>query len=934
MLIKRRIILFMLLLAMVPMITVALLTEQVSEHAMKTLISRDFQLNARKNTEAIERFMAERIFETRLLAIRPEVIAAITAANSGYAGKDREVLFNKIQAIDREWIANKGKTHHAESIANNALSRLLASIQSANSEVYAEIFVTDRMGATLAMTETTSDFYQADEYWWQSANAMEDGAFLHDSGFDETADSIVIGVTVPVIDQGEHIGVFKINYRVKTMLDIIAAKGSEYGYEIALLRSDGSVIVSRGKRHTHSLSAKELNVITTSNPGVWEGSLHGEQQLLAHYPIKHIFSTLQISGAVKGAHGDTTENKRWYVLYEVAQSTLFAPLDKLREVTGLVTVIVLALTILIGSLLSRTFTKPLAALHQGTELITTGNLTHRIDLDTKDELGDLARAFNWMTQELQQVQSSRDELKREVEVRRRSEEALHQSEEKYRQLLNNIPQRIFHKDLEGRYIAVNPSFAKAFGIKPEDFIGKDDFDLQPREYAEKYRADDRAVILSGVVKEFDEAYEHEDELHYVHTLKAPIFDEQGHAKGILGIFSDVTEQHQAELEVKVAREYLQNVIDSMPFVLVGLDNKGKVTHWNLMAALQTGRSEEDALGKTLEEVRLLPEAIVTQVTAAIGEDKPAQLINQSLPLGEMIRRVNITIYPVPINEARGTVLLIEDNTERARVEAMMVQTEKMISVGGLAAGMAHELNNPLGGILQGLQNIRRRLSPALEKNIEVAKRNHIELADLQHYLEERKVFGLMQGITDAGSRASDIVANMMSFSRTLDETVAPVEIAGLLDSVIELASLDYDLKKKYGFREIKLVREYANDLPYVPCMEKDIKQVILNLLRNAAQALSGTSGQATPTITLRTRRDGNLALIQVEDNGTGMDQATQARIFDPFFTSRRIGEGTGLGLSVAYYIIVDTHRGNIQVESELGRGTRFTIKLPLGASAN
>jgi signal transduction histidine kinase len=117
-------------------------------------------------------------------------------------------------------------------------------------------------------------------------------------------------------------------------------------------------------------------------------------------------------------------------------------------------------------------------------------------------------------------------------------------------------------------------------------------------------------------------------------------------------------------------------------------------------------------------------------------------------------------------------------------------------------------------------------------------------------------------------------------------------------------------------------------------MEKDIKQVILNLLRNAAQALSGTSGQATPTITLRTRRDGNLALIQVEDNGTGMDQATQARIFDPFFTSRRIGEGTGLGLSVAYYIIVDTHRGNIQVESELGRGTRFTIKLPLGASAN
>jgi signal transduction histidine kinase len=155
-------------------------------------------------------------------------------------------------------------------------------------------------------------------------------------------------------------------------------------------------------------------------------------------------------------------------------------------------------------------------------------------------------------------------------------------------------------------------------------------------------------------------------------------------------------------------------------------------------------------------------------------------------------------------------------------------------------------------------------------------------------------------------------------------------MAALIDSVIELASLDYDLKKKYAFREIHIVREYDSQLPYVPCLEKDIKQVILNLLRNAAQALAERAPQASPpTITLRTRREGEMALIEVEDNGPGMEPDLQRHIFEPFFTTREVGEGSGLGLSVAYFIVHDRHQGRLVVDSVPGRGSRIAIHLPL-----
>jgi signal transduction histidine kinase len=152
----------------------------------------------------------------------------------------------------------------------------------------------------------------------------------------------------------------------------------------------------------------------------------------------------------------------------------------------------------------------------------------------------------------------------------------------------------------------------------------------------------------------------------------------------------------------------------------------------------------------------------------------------------------------------------------------------------------------------------------------------------------------------------------------------------LMDKTVELAANDYDLKKKYDFRHIELVRDYAPDLPGIHCTPTEIEQVLLNLLKNSAQAMAGRPKDSTepPRITLRTRLQHDKVCIQVLDNGPGMDEETRKRVFEPFFTTKSVGEGTGLGLSVSYFIITTNHGGSFTVDSEPGKGACFTILLP------
>jgi PAS domain S-box-containing protein len=393
------------------------------------------------------------------------------------------------------------------------------------------------------------------------------------------------------------------------------------------------------------------------------------------------------------------------------------------------------------------------------------------------------------------------------------------------------------------------------------------------------------------------------------------------------LLKDIKQREEAEAKLKFAEGYIRNILDSMPSILISVDVDGRITQWNRQAVLKTGVLAEKALGLSVTDV--FPDApfSLDQIMAAVSNNVPVKDSKVPQNDSDLKTYVDVTVYPLATNNEQGAVIRIDDVSERVRLEEMMIQSEKMVSVGGLAAGMAHEINNPLAGILQNAQVIRNRISPGLPANGLVAGELGISMEQVHGYFERRGCLQMMDSIMESGRRAARIVENMLSFSRKSNVETAEVDICNLLDRTLELAANDYDLKKQYDFRKIRIEREYEPDLPFVSCEESKMQQVFYNLIRNGAQAMAAQEKQAC--FTLRAMRQGEAVRIEIEDNGPGMSEEVRKRIFEPFFTTKRVGDGTGLGLSVSYFLVVEGHGGQLEVESSPGKGATFIIILPL-----
>jgi signal transduction histidine kinase len=378
-------------------------------------------------------------------------------------------------------------------------------------------------------------------------------------------------------------------------------------------------------------------------------------------------------------------------------------------------------------------------------------------------------------------------------------------------------------------------------------------------------------------------------------------------------------------EVSLTRDFLQNVLDSMPSILIVVDRGGRVNSMN-MAAGKLVKSYDKCIGEPVVDIfPVLGKDIEEHISLAINRGETVTIFQKKCPSLGKNKSAEITIYPLRASVTGGAVIRVDDITARIRLQKVMIHTEKMLSVGGLGAGMAHEINNPLGGILQATQNIERRLSPELQKNIDVASGCGFKMDELIQYMEEREIFMMLTGIRDSGHRAAKIVQNMLQFSRSNDTAMESCVVAELLDRVIELAKNDYDLTRKYDFKGFTVIRNYRHDISMY-CSKTGVEQVFLNLMKNAAQACSTVD--APPQITINVIEDEDSVSVEIIDNGHGMDETTQKRIFEPFFTTKQVGEGTGLGLAVSYFIIVDQHKGHLRVDSEAGEGATFTVQLP------
>jgi PAS domain S-box-containing protein len=369
--------------------------------------------------------------------------------------------------------------------------------------------------------------------------------------------------------------------------------------------------------------------------------------------------------------------------------------------------------------------------------------------------------------------------------------------------------------------------------------------------------------------------------------------------------------HLKAEELGRLREFNDNILESLDDGLVVFDDEETIVRWNHALETFYGVSREHAIDRRLTDV--FDGEFVDAIRAAM-RDNPDGAALFKVPVTARRRQdeghepphllVNATVVPLqhvtgpePIT---GTILLLENVTEQVRLEEHLQISEKMASLGLLAAGVAHEVNTPLTGISSYTQMLLEQADPADPRTQLLEK-------------IERQTF-----------RAAKIVNGLLTLSRpgTAGGERAPVDLSNVVTDVLSLLEHQLELGK------IKVRRELSDVPVTVLGIEHQLQQVFLNLFLNARDAMPRGGW-----LTLATRVEGDVAFAEVADTGQGIPAEQLSRIYDPFFTTKPIGRGTGLGLSISYGIVRE-HDGNLRCDSAVGQGTRFTLTLPLAVHAS
>lgn len=370
-----------------------------------------------------------------------------------------------------------------------------------------------------------------------------------------------------------------------------------------------------------------------------------------------------------------------------------------------------------------------------------------------------------------------------------------------------------------------------------------------------------------------------------------------------------------------------DIIDCMPSIIIGINKDKKVTDWNLYASKVSGLSLEDAIGQDIEQVYPYDTSYLYLIDEAFKSNKEQNKTKIPVEVNGEQRTFNLTVYPLTQEEHKAAVVRVDDITSQVHLEGALTEGEKLASVGILSAGVAHEINNPLTGIIDACRTIKRRTSVEFKGNIDACNRLGINFDDIVKYNQDRKIPDFIELINVSSNRISTIVSNLLGYTRETSKSKESIDITELLKNALGLLETDLKFKSKKDIDKINITENYPDDLPKVVCCASEIQQVILNILINAAQALVGLEKQ--PHISISVFVEEEFLKIAIVDNGPGMEPETRKHIFEPFYTTKPAGGGTGLGLSVAYNIVTEKHNGKIEVESISSVGTKFVVSLPL-----
>ncbi len=497
---------------------------------------------------------------------------------------------------------------------------------------------------------------------------------------------------------------------------------------------------------------------------------------------------------------------------------------------------------------------------------------------------------------------------RDITQRKKFEKDLRDSEEKYRNLFERVRHGLYISTKEGRFLDCNQAMWGLLEYQDkEEFLEIDivkDLYVNPK---------DRGTFMElvekqGFVKDFEVEWKKKNgERITVLLATTAKRDEKGTIIGYEGLNIDISDRKKMEKELKEANDFLMNLIESSVDGIIVTDMKGDILIFNKGAEDLLGYRAEEVVGKmnirsiyqpgvakeVMNKLRSPDFGGVGKLTSfsIFHRRKDGELIEGDLSASLIYDEKGDEIASIGIFKDLRERLKME--RELHEIQQALLQSEKLAAMGRLTSQIAHELNNPIYGIMNTLELLKTEIPP------ESKRRRILELS-----LSEIQ-------------RLSEMLRNMLSFSKPEEEKRKPVKIDELIEGILLV------MEKQMREANIKVETSFGEEIPEVMASTNQMRQVFLNIFKNAKEAMPKGG-----TLFVRTSKEDNRVLIQIQDTGMGIPKEIKDKIFEAFFTTKQKVKGVGLGLSVCYGIIKD-HSGEIKVESKEDKGTTFTISLPI-----
>ena len=556
-----------------------------------------------------------------------------------------------------------------------------------------------------------------------------------------------------------------------------------------------------------------------------------------------------------------------------------------KGVIGLALAAFLVTSAIIFVFVMRFVNRPIRKLIAGTESVSRGEYSTRLDIARQDEIGQLAAAMNFMCQEIGQKQTE-----------------LNSQRDEYLNLFNTVPCIITVQDRDYRLLQYNREFSELFAPRPGDYC------------YQAYKGRTSKCVNCPVEKTFQDGTSHDSEEAGIHKDGSPAFwmvktspirNAEGEVVAAMEVNLDITHLKQLELMLERSERKYHEIFNSIPNPVFVLDAESlEIRDCNDAVRRVYGYERSDILSRSF--IELFPAEEQLRYVAKVMRSSVIHQAKQTHKDGRTLF-VDMWISPAEYPGRRALLVTTSDITKRLEAEQQLIQASKMATLGEMATGVAHELNQPLAVI-------------------KTASRFFIKKVRNKEPIPEHIISTMAEEIDSHVDRASRIINHMREFGRKSDRKLDSISINDVLRKTSEIFS------QQLKARGIDVVWDLADHLPPVNADSNRLEQVFINLLINARDAIEDKV-QTSPhlkgekKIYLTTRRRDGKVQVEVRDTGKGIPNTLIGKIFEPFFTTKEVGKGTGLGLSISYQIIKD-FGGTIRARSPEGEGAAFTISFP------